>query len=130
LFPGALVAAGDQSGNRFFKAFGHAQLIPRATAMQTNTMFDIESLTKVVATATAMAICIDDGLLDLDAPVRTYLPGLQGVDSETIKLRHLITHTSGYKWGRILDLPKQISASAFFARALQCNRSTPPGSYY
>jgi CubicO group peptidase (beta-lactamase class C family) len=71
--------------------------------MYENTLFDLESVTKVVATSTALIICIDRGLIHIDKPVRYYLPWLRGKGTQEIIIRHLATHTSGIKWGRICN---------------------------
>jgi CubicO group peptidase (beta-lactamase class C family) len=63
----------------------------------TDTLFQIGSVTKVWTTTVVMQL-VDEGLVDLDAPVRMYLPGFKVADpevSERVTLRHLLTHTSG-----------------------------------
>jgi CubicO group peptidase (beta-lactamase class C family)/beta-glucosidase-like glycosyl hydrolase len=61
----------------------------------TTTIFDIASLTKVVATTTAAAILVERGEMELDGPVRRYLPEWRGDDKGDVTIRHLLTHTSG-----------------------------------
>lgn len=65
--------------------------------MQRDSIFDVASVTKVVATATACAICVDRGLLDPDAPLTKYLPDHRGQGVEKISLRRLASHTSGFR---------------------------------
>lgn len=63
----------------------------------TDTVWQIGSMTKAW-TATVVMQLVDEGLIDLDAPVRTYLPGLKVADpdvSEKVTMRHLLSHTSG-----------------------------------
>jgi len=59
------------------------------------TLFDLASLTKVVATTTAVALLLERGKLTLDTPVQSLLPEFRGENKERINIRHLLTHTSG-----------------------------------
>jgi CubicO group peptidase (beta-lactamase class C family) len=73
--------------------------------MTTDAVFDIASVTKVVATATACGICIDRGLLDPDAPVRQYLPECAQPPGAELRVRDLATHTSGFANEKFVGLP-------------------------
>jgi CubicO group peptidase (beta-lactamase class C family) len=59
------------------------------------TIYDLASLTKVVGLTTAAMLAVDDGKLDLDAPVRQYLPGFAGSGKERVTVRMLLAHASG-----------------------------------
>lgn len=59
------------------------------------TVFDLASVTKVMATTFAVMLLVDDGRLDVDARVSTYLPDFRGGGKEAITLRHLLTHRAG-----------------------------------
>jgi CubicO group peptidase (beta-lactamase class C family) len=59
------------------------------------TVYDIASLSKVVATTTAVMLLVEDGKLELDAPVSRYLPEFNGDGKGRVTVRHLLTHTSG-----------------------------------
>ena len=59
------------------------------------TVFDLASVTKVMATTMAMILLVDRGAVDVDAPISTYLPDFTGPDRGTITPRHLLTHRSG-----------------------------------
>jgi len=92
-FPGAVVAVGRRDTVLFLHAFGRldyeggAPVTPR-------TVWDLASLTKVVGLTTAAMMLMDEGKLDLDAPVTRYVPEFAaGGDSVTV--RHLLTHSSG-----------------------------------
>lgn len=63
--------------------------------MSPETVFDLASVTKVMATTMAVMLLVDDGALDLDAPASTYLPDFTGDGREAITPRLLLTHTSG-----------------------------------
>ena len=84
------------------RAFGFAELNdyemrPLATPrpMRTTTLFDLASVTKVMATTMAMMLLVDRGAVDVDAPVWRYLPDFRGVHLDSITVRHLLTHSSG-----------------------------------
>jgi CubicO group peptidase (beta-lactamase class C family) len=64
-------------------------------AVDENTMWDKASLTKVVALTSAMMQLVEQGKVDLDAPVQRYLPDWQGPNKERVTVRHLLTHSSG-----------------------------------
>ncbi|HSM61931.1 MAG TPA: serine hydrolase domain-containing protein, partial [Longimicrobiales bacterium] len=63
--------------------------------MTAGTVFDLASVTKVMATTFAVMLLVDDGVLDLDAPVHTVLPDFLGGGKDAITPRHLLTHRSG-----------------------------------
>ncbi len=76
---------------------GHAVLQPERLPMTRETIFDLASLTKPLATTTAVMLLVKDGLVDLDDPVAKYLPSFAERDKEAVTLRHLLTHSSGLK---------------------------------
>jgi beta-N-acetylhexosaminidase len=103
-FPGATLAVGYK-GKVAIHAFGNLSYDANAPAADVRTMYDIASLTKVVATTTLVAKLAEGDFnvpLDLDAKVERYLPewttGATGQDLEwrhRVTVRHLLTHTSG-----------------------------------
>ena len=119
LFPGAVIAGGKYEGFHFIKAYGHARIVPEFVPMYEDTLFDLESLTKVIGTSTALTICIDNEIIDINAPARHYLRDFSGKGTKDILIRHLVTHTSGYAWGRVCNGEKICD---FFANVL--NRKT------
>ena len=64
-----------------------------------SSLYDIASLTKVVGTTTAAMLLVEDGRLELDAPVSRYLPEFSGGGKDEVTIRHLLTHTSGLPAG-------------------------------
>ena len=96
LFPGAVVLGGRPGEVLYHEAFGHAQVVPDEVKMPRDSIFGLASVTKVVATGTAFGICVDDGLLDFEVPIRDALPELQGEGIDAVTVRHLATHTSGF----------------------------------
>ncbi|MCW1925787.1 DUF1343 domain-containing protein [Luteolibacter arcticus] len=81
------------------KAYGDRAIVPQREPMTGDTIFDAASLTKVVATTSAVMKLVEAGKLDVEAPVSRYLPEFRGNGKETITLRQLLTHTSGLRAG-------------------------------
>jgi uncharacterized protein YbbC (DUF1343 family)/CubicO group peptidase (beta-lactamase class C family) len=92
----------EHDGDTYHRAYGRRALTPNIERATEDTIYDIASLTKVVATAPSIWLLIADGKIALDAPARTYLPELA---DDTITVRHLLTHTSGLRPD--LDLHEQ-----------------------
>ncbi len=76
---------------------GLAVVRPERLPMQRDTVFDLASLTKPIATATAILWLVHDGAVGLDDPVSKYLPSFSERDKDGVTLRHLLTHSSGLK---------------------------------
>ena len=94
--PGAIVLVARRGGVVWRKAYGERALVPAREAMTSDTVFDVASLTKVVATATSAMILVERGKLRLADPVSRYIPELKGEGRERITVEHLLTHRSGY----------------------------------
>jgi CubicO group peptidase (beta-lactamase class C family) len=73
---------------------GDAQVVPRIRPLGEGDLFDVASLTKVMATATLAALLVDEGTLDLDAPAAKWCADLVG-DAAAVTVRHLLAHSSG-----------------------------------
>ncbi len=95
--PGAVVLVGHQGRIVYRRAFGLRALEPRPLPMTPDTIFDIASLTKVVATTTAIMQLVDARRLRLDAPVARYWPEFAANGKGGITIRQLLTHTSGLR---------------------------------
>ena len=93
--PGCVVIVGRREGIAFRRAYGFRQLQPEKVTMTVNTVFDLASLTKPIATATSVMALIQQGKLDPNATVATYLPEFAQNGKETITICHLLTHTGG-----------------------------------
>jgi len=83
-------------GSNYHKAFGSRSVFPVSEVMTEDTIFDVASLTKVLATVPALMVLYERGKVKLDEPVVTYLPEFKGGGKEAITVRHLLTHTSGF----------------------------------
>jgi uncharacterized protein YbbC (DUF1343 family)/CubicO group peptidase (beta-lactamase class C family) len=93
--PGAVVVVGHQGRAIYRKAFGHRALVPHEVPMTVHTIFDLASLTKVVATTTAIMQLVEQGKIALSAPVSDYWPEFKANGKEDITVRELMTHYSG-----------------------------------
>ena len=93
--PGCVVAVGRRGKIAFLKAFGHRQIEPAKVAMTTDTLFDLASLTKPIATATSLMVLRDDGKLGLCEPVARYLPEFAANGKESTTVFELLTHQGG-----------------------------------
>jgi uncharacterized protein YbbC (DUF1343 family)/CubicO group peptidase (beta-lactamase class C family) len=93
--PGAVVVVGQAGRVVYRKAFGRRALVPRVLPMSVHTIFDMASLTKVVATTTAIMQLVEQGKIVLSAPVSDYWPEFKANEKEAITVRELMTHYSG-----------------------------------
>src|ERR1700683_3065004 len=101
--PGAVVLVGHDGQVIYRKAFGERSLEPRREAMTVDTIFDLASLTKVVATTTAVMQLVQKGQIRVNEPVAKYIPEFAEDGKEQITIRELLTHFSG--------LPKDLDLS-------------------
>ncbi len=95
VFPGAVLLVADSGRRVHLRAYGMMGYGTYARLMPKNAIFDLASVTKVVATTTAAMLLVDRGQLDLDAPVQRYLPGFTGENKDKVTVRHLLVHASG-----------------------------------
>lgn len=95
--PGAVVVVGNANGVFYRRAFGDRLLSPEAVPMTTDAIFDLASLTKVVATTTAIMQLSERGLIELDARVVRYWPAFGAHGKDQITIRELLTHMSGLR---------------------------------
>ena len=94
--PGAVVLVARKGRVVWRKAYGARAVEPSREPMSVDTLFDLASLTKVVATATSIMILVERGKVRLSDPVSNYIPELNGENREKITIEHLLTHRSGY----------------------------------
>ncbi len=94
-FPGAVVLAVHRGHVIYRGVFGSRSIVPRIRPMRFNTIFDLASLTKVIATTPAIMQLVQEGRLQLDAPVAQYWPAFARHGKGQITIRELMTHFSG-----------------------------------
>jgi CubicO group peptidase (beta-lactamase class C family) len=102
LTPGAVFLVARDGHVLHERAFGYAQLndyeghrLASPPAMHTSTVFDLASVTKVMATTMATMMLASRGQIDVDAPVSRYLPDFRGPHLDSITIRHLLSHSAG-----------------------------------
>ena len=95
--PGAVILVGTQGRVVYKKGFGLRTSVPHPQPMTTDTVFDLASMTKVVATTTAVMQLVDAGRLRLDDPAAKYWPEFGANGKGGITIRQLMMHTSGLR---------------------------------
>ena len=93
--PGGSLAIGRYGRIVHMKGYGRQDTARASLAVDENTMYDMASLTKVIATTTASMILEEQGLLDLDRTVASYLPEFNAPDKAPITVRMIVTHRGG-----------------------------------
>ena len=127
--PGAVVVVGRGRELFYQKAFGHRAVEPAAEAMTLDTIFDLASLTKVVATTTSIMILVEEGRIRLSDRVASYIPGFARYGKADITVRHLLTHTSGLRPD--LDLADVWTGyDIAIARAMEEVAIAKPGAFF
>ncbi|MCJ7503162.1 MAG: DUF1343 domain-containing protein [Acidobacteriia bacterium] len=95
--PGAVVLVGQQGRVVCRRAFGNRAVVPQQVRMTPDTIFDLASLTKVIATTTAVMQLVERGMISLEDPVADYWPEFKAHGKEDITVRELLTHYSGLR---------------------------------
>ena len=97
--PGAVILVGQNERILYRKAFGRRAVIPNPEPMTVDTVFDLASLTKVVATTTSIMQLVEAGRISLQDPVTRYIPQFKRHGKSGITVRHLLIHMSGLRPG-------------------------------
>jgi uncharacterized protein YbbC (DUF1343 family)/CubicO group peptidase (beta-lactamase class C family) len=127
--PGAVVIVGHDGEVVYRKAFGWRAIEPRREPMTLDTVFDIASLTKVIATTTAVMQLVEQGKIKPNDPVARYLPEFAQNGKEDITVRQLLVHYSGL--APDLDLSKSWEGKeTAYRMAFEAKPETPPGSSF
>jgi serine-type D-Ala-D-Ala carboxypeptidase len=127
--PGAVIEIGGADTALYRRAFGSRILGAAPVPMTVDTLFDVASLTKVVATTTAVMQLVEQGRLELQAPAARYWPEFGTAGKRTITVQDLLTHYSGLRAG--LDLRRQWAGHETAMRLLVSDRAlAPPRTRY
>jgi uncharacterized protein YbbC (DUF1343 family)/CubicO group peptidase (beta-lactamase class C family) len=126
--PGAVLLVGHDGTVVYRKAYGRRAEVPASEPMTLDTIFDCASLTKVVATTSALMKLFEEGKLRLNDRVTEYLPEFQGGKSD-ITVRHLMTHFSGLRPDLDLE-PAWTGYETGIQRALLDKPANPPGVHF
>ena len=124
--PGAVLWL-EHGGTNYHKAYGQRALFPVAEPMTEDTIFDAASLTKVIATAPAVMLLVERGLVNVDAPVQNYIEEFRRDGKDAITVRHLLTHTSGLRAGLS---PRPDGARSAIQMACQEKVTNAPGTFF
>ncbi|MFN7458467.1 MAG: serine hydrolase domain-containing protein [Gemmatimonas sp.] len=101
-YPGASLVVGRKGYAIWQRGYGTLDWTRTSRVTANESLYDLASLTKVVATTTALMVLFDQGKVELDAPVSTYLPEFSGGLKDQVTVRHLLTHRAGLSAGREL----------------------------
>src|SRR5882757_10016125 len=94
--PGAVVLVARHGRVAWRKAYGLRAVEPQREAMTTDTIFDLASLTKIVATATSIMILVEQGKVRLSDAAIEFIPEMKGGGRDAITIEQLLTHTAGF----------------------------------
>jgi len=98
IYPGAVVIIGRRDSLLYARGYGHYTWSPSSPVpLPDSAIWDIASITKIVSTTSVALRLVDQGKLDLEAPVRRYLPRFSGGPKNQVTVRMLLDHTSGLK---------------------------------
>lgn len=129
-YPGAAVVVGRRGFAVWQKGYGRLSWSPTSAAVDpARSIYDLASLTKVVALTTAAMILYDEGKLPLESRVVDYLPAFTGPNKDRVTIRHLLTHRSGLPPGRQLWKTARTPAEAR-AQVLETNLQQAPGALF
>ena len=114
--PGLALAVGRHGRLVHMRAYGRIAGEASAAAVTDSTRYDMASLTKVIATTTAAMILEERGLLNIDRPVRDYLPEIAAPEKAGITVRHLLAHNGGFRSGA--PLWREFRGTSAFLQAM------------
>jgi uncharacterized protein YbbC (DUF1343 family)/CubicO group peptidase (beta-lactamase class C family) len=127
--PGGVLLVGHNGHMVYRKAFGQRSLEPTREPMTVDTVFDLASLTKCIATTTSIMKLMEDGRVRLNDPVAAYLREFGQNGKQDITIRELMTHYSGLAPDLDLTVPWTGRATAF-SMAMQQKPANPPGTRF
>src|SRR3984893_3808320 len=127
--PGAVLVVGHDGAVAYRKAYGRRALEPRREPMTLDTVFDLASLTKVIATTTAMMQLFEQGKVRMNDPVAKYLPEFAQNGKEDITLRQLMTHYSGLAPDLDLTTPWEGKSTAYQLAFVEPPETTPGSGF-
>jgi uncharacterized protein YbbC (DUF1343 family)/CubicO group peptidase (beta-lactamase class C family) len=129
LLPGAVLLVGRGDRTVLLKAYGNRAVAPTSEPMTADTIFDVASLTKAVATATSVMQLVEQGRVRLTDRVAAYVPGFGRYGKQDITIRHLLTHVSGLRPDLDLGLEFEGHDEAI-RRASEEVLEAPPGERF
>ncbi|HEX6973552.1 MAG TPA: serine hydrolase, partial [Vicinamibacterales bacterium] len=128
--PGAVVLVGRGETVVYNKAIGNRAVEPTTEPMTLETIFDLASLTKVVATTTSVMILVEEGKIRLSDRVSTFIPGFERYGKAEITIRHLMTHVSGLRPDLDLGDDSWTGSDTAIKLAVEEVPTDPPGARF
>ena len=127
--PGAVVLIGHEGKVLYRRAFGYRALEPQRIPMTEDTIFDLASLTKVIATTTAVMQLVEQRRLRLEDSVARYWPEFGSRGKDQVRVRDLLSHSSGLRAG--LDLKSPWSGYGDVLKRIAAEKPVfPPGKSF
>jgi CubicO group peptidase (beta-lactamase class C family) len=116
VFPGGVLLVSKEDSIIFFEPYGYADIFSK-TIMTRDTVFDLASLTKPLATTLAVIKLIQQDKLDLEQTIGSILPQFKKTDKKQIRIKHLLYHNSGFPdyrpyYKKLCKLPSNIRKTA------------------
>ena len=119
----------EHRGVTYHKAYGSRSLVPEVAPMTEDTIFDLASLTKVVACTPAVMLLVERAQLSLDDKVQKYIPEFTSQGKDAITVRQLLLHISGLR-GDIETTSDWHGQAAAIDKACQEHLLSPPGTRF
>ncbi|MFT3744515.1 MAG: serine hydrolase [Pyrinomonadaceae bacterium] len=111
-FPSAVYLVAENGQIVMHETLGNAVVKPELIPVTKETIYDLASLTKVLTTGFLSAKLASSGELDIEQPIKKYLPEFEGSGKDGVAVRHLVSHTSGFAAWKpfylIVDQPEEI----------------------
>ncbi|MGC1452462.1 MAG: serine hydrolase [Candidatus Sulfotelmatobacter sp.] len=127
--PGAVLVVGHDGAVVYRKAYGSRALDPRREPMTLDTVFDLASLTKVIATTTSVMQLVEQGKVRMNDPVAKYLPEFAQNGKDDITVRQLLTHYSGLAPDLDLTTPWEGKNTAYQLAVVEPPEQTPGSGF-
>ena len=127
--PGAVLVVGHDGKVIYRKAYGERALDPKREVMTLDTVFDLASLTKVIATTTAVMQLVEQGKVRMNDPVAKYLPEFAQNGKDDITVRQLLTHYSGLEPDLDLKTPWEGKDTAYRMAFAETPAQAPGSSF-
>jgi CubicO group peptidase (beta-lactamase class C family) len=126
-FPGAVLAVGDARGAFHLRSFGSLGYEAGWPEVSLSTVYELASLTKVIAATTLAMVLEEEGRLEIASPVSRLLPGFRGGAKHGVRIRDLLTHASGLPaWAPLFR--EAVGTEAVVAAAAGLGLEAEPGT--
>jgi CubicO group peptidase (beta-lactamase class C family) len=128
--PGAVLCAGRTAGIAYLKAYGNRAVEPMKVAMTVDTVFDLASLTKSIATATSVMVLLDRGKIAVTDRVAKYLPVFGANGKQDVTIEQLLLHRGGLVADNPMSEFEGVSPAEAMKRTLENTLRYEPGTKF